>query len=369
MGQSNNEYKSLYIDREKIISTIKDYLEKKDKEYYIDENFETFNNNQNRIHIKCNNMEFYIDFYFKKDDTTTISIIGGENTSFKKDIAEYIKQSEICCLVQNDAFKNSWYVVENIDLNTTELIINTINDCFDEKVLISSEKDDDSFGPIWKLCGKYKEKVVIHHYTNKRKTMLQGKPRLLFSMLTSAFNELVDHNSFVSNFNDYFKINIDKGDIEKQYDNYLPNIDNNMSEKLKNTYLQAIYNLNMDGDMYEYNYLAYPIFRGLEGHLRYIFKEHNINANKCIGSEFCYNEEEKIHYLKPMHHEKFENSDIIIKYVEEVYNKLNNERNMMFHWDVPNGIMDTTSVCYDIDKAKTQIVECLSLINDYYRLK
>lgn len=362
-----SKYKKLYIERDGIIDVIKEYLEKECEVYVVSGNFKDFNGTQKRLEIKFDSKELYMDFYFNKDETTTIGVVGGNHIDVKVAIANYIMNSRICCLFENDDFKNSWYVVKNINSETVENIIELVSECDENSIIKSKEKYEGEYGPKWLVVGKYKEKVNIHYYDSKNKVMIQGKPRIMFSMFTNAFNELVDENCVVSNFNDFFKLEIEPSNIENQLTKYLPDVNKPIPDKLKKTLLQSVYNLNIDGEMFDYNFLTYPIFRGLEGHLRYVFKEHSIVANKTIGNEFDYNDNNKVHELKEAHRNSFNDCQNKIDYTNKVYRKLKVFRNRLFHWDRLFTTEDTT-LMLSKEEARTHIIECFELINEYYTL-
>ncbi|GAU78296.1 type II toxin-antitoxin system RnlA family toxin [Fusibacter sp. 3D3] len=363
----NERFKKLHINQDLILSKIEQFL-KENTITYEAPSLIPKDSKRHRAHIKYKDIEFYLDFFFNNDQTTTIDVTGGQNQHLKLILAYYLISSEICSLEELDPFKNSWFVVHPIEKDTIECIIDILEANIDDNYLLNKEISTGLQGRIWKLKGKFGEKVVIHYYNATNKVMVQGKPRLLFTMITTGISELLDSNVITNSFNDYFKIDIKKETINHQLAHYLPNLNASITPKLKNSFLQAIYNLNIDGDMFDYTFMTFPAYRGLEGHLRYLFKTHGINADKFIVKEFDYDEKTDFHILKTKYYPSFDHSTNKIAYINKVYSKYRAVRNNIFHWDSPIGTFDNTVIFNDIDIAKTHIIEVLQLVNEYYTL-
>lgn len=120
--------------------------------------------------------------------------------------------------------------------------------------------------------------------------MVQGKPRMLFSCIITYITELVDIDEIPKIFNQTFNLNIDKSNIQNEFQYYLPNSYNKFNEKMTRVLHQAVYNLNINGDMFDGTFLAQPALRVLEGHLKKIVIDRQIapdnNYIKYNGFDF-----------------------------------------------------------------------------------
>ena len=99
---------------------------------------------------------------------------------------------------------------------------------------------------------------------------MQGKPKQLFSTILSYVTELVEIEKIPQIYNDTYKINIDKDEISSKVQYYMPNAYDKLPAKMSKTLHQAVYNLKLDGNMFDGTYLAQPVIRAIDGHLKMI---------------------------------------------------------------------------------------------------
>ena len=64
--------------------------------------------------------------------------------------------------------------------------------------------------------------------------------------------------------------------MRTEFQYYMPNAYDKLPEKMSRTLHQAVCNLKMTGDMFDGTYLAQPVIRAIDGHLKMILVASNI---------------------------------------------------------------------------------------------
>lgn len=354
----SKEYRGLNLKQEIIIDSINKFCNICFHKFEVDKEFEVRDTTRRRVSINGDGKIFYIDFHFNGNGTTTIEDFGGKEVDIKKELAFFIKNDDDCKIGDNS--KNKWFVAKDIDSNNFASILELIKESNYYKETI----DEDKIKGFYQYRGKYNEKLTIEYYTTKT-VVIKGRPLLLFNEIMSMITELIDLECIPKLFNDYYNIKIKKDDILEQYKIIVPNVIDKLPLKLEKTLLQAVYNLNLEGDMFDYTYLIFPAFRGLEGHLKYVLKDCSIILEEDRFNIF--DKSGKVYYLKQDYKKCIKSIDKV-NHIEKVYNLLNDKRHVFFHWRYPNTPLDQTPVIESLAYAKTLIKDTLLLINEYYVL-
>lgn len=355
----SKEFKGLNLDRRNIIPSVKRYcsIHYGDK-YEVASEFVDKGTTRKRLHITVDNRPFYIDFHFNTSDgTTTIEDSGGREVYLKQQLAKFIRED---CLLSNNC-SNNWFVVDNIDRNDFNSILEIIQEEELYKETLIREQDEKKF--IYQCKSKYDEKVTITYY-NSGKVVVQGRPLLLFNDIITMFSELIDDDDITEVFNDCYQIDIKKDSVIKQYEIKMPNSYDKHTPKLKKVLLQAVYNTNIRGDMFEYSYLVYPALRALEGHIKYVYKDNQITGYKSIGSIF--DKVGNVFYLQEDYKENLDEGKV--KYIEDAYNYYYANRHTLFHWDNLDLPQDGTRIIENYGEAIRIINDTLKRIDSYYEL-
>lgn len=263
-----------------------------------------------------------------------------------------------------------WLTVENILLSDVEAIIDIITDDFGEDNL-QKEETNRQYGKSF-LLKFNKDKVTLHYYKTTHKLMMQGKPKQLFSAISLYITELVDVDKIPEIYNNTYHIDIDKNNIYNDFKNYLPNSYDKLPEKISKTLHQAVYNLKLNGDMFDGTYLAQPVIRAIDGHLKMVLLENGIINNYNYIKQHGYNmfkraNKQKSGYKLCSNSNKAKITDTeIITYMEQCYNFFHDYRNRLSHWDDPTAPIDTTKLL-KINEAHDLIKRTLALIDEYYK--
>lgn len=260
-----------------------------------------------------------------------------------------------------------WYKAEGITIEDIKLIVEII--CGDNKAIETNEIDI----PHGKQISLYipkKEKVFINHYSAKNSVLIQGKPKELFSTILSYITELVDIDAdeIPAVFNSTFNINIDKDNVLSEFKSYMPNSCDKLSEKMLRVLHQAVYNLNLTGELFEASFLVQPAFRALEGHLKLILAKASIldstKSLKDVTFDMFVKNGYK-YYLKEKYSSKITKE--LFDYFGKCYTYYNMNRHTFSHWDDPTEEIDTTAVL-TVSQAHDMIIRTLSIIDEYYAL-
>lgn len=281
------------------------------------------------------------------------------------------KYNELADLLAREALQSnskmktgdSWITASSIEEKDFNAIIELLTEDFSALRL---EKSDKSAGIVKYVLTLEEEKLVVHYYPSKRKIVIQGKPKLLFSSMLGYISEIVSPEDLHQIYSTCVNIELDKNEVEKEFaDDYLINAKNELPQKLAQTLRQAIYNLHIEGDMFDYTFIAFPALRALEGFIKHVLKNFGIecynntfeNIFECKGNgryqlnKFCCN--------------TIKNKDIISK-LNKMYNFYRENRHTLFHWSTFKDEIDDSRVIDRIDESKNLIRTVLNFINEFY---
>lgn len=259
-----------------------------------------------------------------------------------------------------------WFTVSGVKLSDIEAIIQLVEEEIKPDILTVSEKSM-AYGKSMELKVSKKDKVVISYYNKGDKVVVQGKPERLFSLIISYVTELVDVEEIPKIFNDTYSIDIAKEDIKHQFQYYLPNAYEKLPEKMSRTLHQAIYNLRLNGDMFDGTFLAHPVLRAIDGHIKMILLAYNIIHDWKYISKYGYDMFEKVNTKYVLRADRCGTaSDKQIKYIENCYTFFNMNRNKLSHWDDATQPLDTTKLL-SVEEAHSLIKRTLQLIDEYYQ--
>lgn len=312
------------------------------------------------IHEK-NGDKFFLDFHFKGDGSTSIDYSSGKKMEVKQQIGEFIISDPECALGDVTS-KGKWYVAEDIEHNDFKAIIELLIES--DFSVSHSLKEFDVFEQH-KFNGYYQEQLTIHYYLTKDKVMIQGRPLLLFIEAMSLIAELIDLEEIPNFFNENYEVSIDKNDVEQQYEYYFPNSHDKHPDKLKRVLHQAVYNLQLEGEMFDFTFLVFPALKALEGHLKYILHQYSISLENNRFSMFKKEDLGPRFILYPKYHSQIGNLNLLT-YIENTFNFYHRHRNSLFHWSDPTTPIDDTRIIEHIGDSKRLIQDTFKIIDKYY---
>jgi len=212
--------------------------------------------------------------------------------------------------------------------------------------------------------------LAVSFFEDKNKILVQGKKEKIFEVLSLYIVELLEKDEVNSFLNSIHDLNIDKSSVEVEFKKYLPNAYGKLSKKVDNYLHQAVYNLGIKEEMYDYTFLVEPAMRVLEAVLKLALLDHNIPIKKSFekhDSFFVFEKNKKSYKLKdefkkPEHSEKFKD------YIAHTYAYFRNNRHTLSHWDNPCDPLDTTRTINSIKEVHSLIFDTLSIVDEYYTL-
>lgn len=360
------KYGKLNLFQEQIETTVVAFFSAKEEEYRCEE-LKHVNGARNRIEFMYGGVNNKIDFHFNRDGSTTIDLTPGGPSAIKEELAEFIVKSPICQEKAISGFEKPWFVFENVeyeDFNVVLDLIKAIDGVSEESKKVISG------GEQWVLNSKTGEKVTISYFAKNKKAMVQGKPLKLFTETYTYLMTLIDVGEIPKIMNQQLNIaaDITKESIKKELTTYLPDAANLLNDKIKRLSYQAIMNLKVTDEMFDYAFLAFPALRLLEGHLKYIMKEKAIKLEDGNFSMFTRTQTGiKRYILQPEFDSKFTSNQK--EYVERAYNFYKNNRHSIFHWgDIDNPLgQDRTRMVERLDEATGYITDVFAIVNNYYK--
>lgn len=258
-----------------------------------------------------------------------------------------------------------WFTAERISREDVSAILDLMQEEYPADMTAS--KGTVAHGILYTFVLNKKDKITVHYYDNG-KLMVQGKPKSLFSSIITYVTELVDIEEIPKIFNNTYNLNIDKENIKDEFRFYLPNACDRLNPKMSKVLHQAVYNLNLKGELFDGTFLAQPALRVLEGHLKNIIitkqivpdnnyiRYHGFDVFEVNGSKY---------QLKT---DCFGNATTEeINYLGRCYTFYHNNRHILEHWDDPTALLDTTKTL-DCEAAHDLIKRTLAVIDDFYTI-
>jgi ribonuclease HI len=265
--------------------------------------------------------------------------------------------------------RDNGVVAKGIKQDDLEGIIDLLKEDYADLVLV---KNNIPYGTRYELqiSNPTKQKLYVNYYTDKNKIWVSGRKEDLFNAFTMYVVELIDTDKIPEFLNTVHNLNIDKDIVETEFYKYLPNASDRLPVVMNNYLHQAIYNLQVDGDVYVANYLVEPAIRPIEGLLKIALQKNGFpiqKEDKDYDTFFIFKEKEYGYVIK----EQFLGnppSREVQRYLCKCYKFYRENRHTLFHWDNPLADEDTTRIINTTTEAHAIIQDALALIDEYYSL-
>ncbi|MBT2615139.1 MULTISPECIES: viroplasmin family protein [unclassified Bacillus (in: firmicutes)] len=304
----------------------------------------------------------YLEFMSKYKDEIKISfqwVKGHSGDPNNETVDKLAKQA--LGIGEKPRVGDNYIVVEPIKMDNLEIILDLLKEDF-ENIAIKKTEIADTVN--WQIVFE-KERLVVVYYTSKRKLMIQGKQERLFNVLSAYVLELVESDQIFDVFNPFYNIEVNKEFVETEFITYLPNKRMEFSPKLNNSLKQSIYNLHLEGDMYDHTHLSFPALRALEGFLKLILRKHNIVCDRSFNVFVKKDKTSRTYKLDEKYNVNI-GSPNKIRYINSVYDYYNKHRNTLFHWDYYENPNNDTTRILDKNHWKLMITDTLKLIDGYF---
>lgn len=316
----SNFFKNLYLDRDKLMPTIEEFC-KGEFDSYIVNDIQHINGTQYRCIIIGDNKEVTIDLFYKSDGTTSFNVQVGKNQDISFKLGLYLK-TNLC----NSDVKGSSYSIPNVSEDTVNLLLEYITEIEGVKKL------NEDIGPHYKLY-RYKshhgDSVVIKYFSNKR-LQIQGKPLYLYQEITCFLAELFPFEDIIKTQAEFFQVNIEKDEIQNEFDQLLPTAKTFLGERLKCVISPALAYRQIDIPLSDYTSFVFPVLRGLEGYIRLLFANKGLTVPRGKGfDEFLFFDGQR-HNIRPEIIPRI-NCPATCAAIERAFNYFSEHRNGLFH--------------------------------------
>lgn len=270
--------------------------------------------------------------------------------------ADQLASDAISNRVRKPITGENWYNVQHVDNSELETVLQVL---FEEEPAIIHTKSIESDRILYKLALN-KDRVMLTSFLTGQKTlMVQGNVTLLFQVITSYIQDLLDNGTMNFVLGSAYRTKIDSSFVSQTFDLKFKSIPSDYPENIKKLIRQSIINLKYFVDSEDFAQYAYPALKALEGHIKYYLLKAGITIISKNGFH-CFDKVAGKYVLTGKHKLTFDQ----IKYVEEIYTYYYDNRHTLFHFGDLFGTADSTRMVDDKAIADEIINHCLDLIKE-----
>lgn len=373
-------YTNLKIDRSKLVSSIYEKCESEGYESYDIKPLQNVDGKRYRLDITIDGKSFFLDFFFKKDYTTSIQTGQGGNQDLQEIFAKHIYEDKSLHTDNYIELNKKYELLLDDDRKSNDTIVyKRLSDDVYSKLLVVLREEiccrkiqeikNSSEQRICKIYDSSNNEVTLTDFnTSKGHTlMLQGRPKTLFAVCAAGVAESIDRKDNLDALNAFYGTSTTLEEIEQEYEEMFANSKKYIASKLKKCICQALQNRRDLAEKFDYTYLAAPAERALEGHIRYVFAGvltgNNINLFDPIKN---LNGEVTGYILQKAHWGHLGNDKKRVECISRAYTYMHFVRNDLSHWDNPNKLGYDTTRQLSSQEVDRVIVDALKLIEEYY---
>lgn len=368
-------FKDININMDNIENIIRDYFLTKylKVEISLDENKSNESNKVYNIYYDDNFL--FISIFVKSNGKYTIKIKEGKNQEEKELLAKYIFQQ---CngedIASEEEAVNQTYTYKNIDIDTIEALVELLRN--DELIDFIEEARKDDVRTIYKVIGKYKDKLTLTYY-NTEKVVIQGKAKETFSYVRAIFDSTIGEEEVVQALNENYEADTGISDIDRKYNEVMIYSKDKHSETFKKSLLSTMYNLIVDCQKSTYTEFIFEPMRLLETHIiKTLYEVFGVKRPDNTEKR-TYN---NLYVFKRDKHTgdisfRYENDRVKVaskgkeEYYLRAYNHIYQIRHSLyFHGDYNFELgFEIINHIEDINTARSLIIDTLKLIDEYYK--
>jgi len=251
---------------------------------------------------------------------------------------------------------DNWFTVHPVKNEDLKTVLDLLKE---EEKTISIKKSVTPSKIIHKLALNQDRITITTYLTGQNTLLVQGKLSLLFQVVTTYIQDLLDNGNITAMLSSAYRMSIDKQAVDTQVQTYFTEYPSDYPENLKKLIKQSAINLLYKIDSEDYGQYVYPALRALEGHLKYLLSKGGITV--ASGSGFsCFNKLPtgwKLTTPTTLSKDK-------VKSVERIYGFYHNNRHSLFHFGDIIGSIDTTRTLSTRTDADNIIHDCLKMIKE-----
>ena len=269
-----SDYTNLNLDRNKIEELITGFVQKEDNVNTIPNIIiKKLNptNNQNRYTISFANKEFSVDFYFKKDNTTTLKPIQKPNVELAERFCEYVYDSIEYKNVENIVF------TLKLEREQFDILLKYLGSL--ENVEMKNDKKEISHADIIHCKNAIGDKITLTYYNTTKKMMFQGRMMQLYVEVKCCLAPFYAYKSieYTSSGNNIYN---QEDEIDKRVKELLNSSYNDVPATIKNLIYDSVTQMVYQVPAKDYSVWSYPSLRALEGVLKDILKNEGVSLVK-----------------------------------------------------------------------------------------
>lgn len=363
MNSMSNQFKNMLLNKALILETAIEFASEYIDGFEVDRtNVRVVRNGFEKIEI-FGEKSIVFDLYYVKGGGTTLALSGTEyNREVSEKFGHFLLSSKCKMGERKD---NMHFIVKDVDFGIFRSIIELLDEFEDiDSVEMKVERDSSI---QYAVNGIYKDSNMVTYYKTTNKILVQGKPLPAFSLIVYVVNSLIPQEQIIEAFNTYYSLNIEKSNIEELFSIVLPNSHHLHSGNYRKLLLQALYNTQVNGNMFDYTYLIFPALKALEGHLESILRTREIERENRKFNMF-YQPTDR-YKLKEPH--KINIADTwFVRYVEKCYNYFNSKRHGFFHYEtdiIEEVTVELSPIIENVHEAHQIINDSLKLIDEFYK--
>lgn len=311
---------------------------------------------QERCEFMVDSDQASVDFYFKKDGTTTIRNVGNNN-----DLANRLIE-----LIEETAFQNKHQnascTFSNVSDKTYSKLIEYMKSLEKSKLVEDREILNPSHTHV-KFASTFGDSLVINHYS-KGTIVLQGNPAYLFTEALSLMSTSDDISleDIVQRKNEVYNANITIDETRAILAQRLPNacckLDETIIKLLSPSIALSVANIEVE----DYSCYVFPALKALESLLLYLLGKKGImkdtkssfakifNKNIATGRfELC------------KQHVATVNDTVYQIALQDIYNYFHGIRHVTFH---ANQVLTMTTIVEDKTEADAILNQVLTIFDD-----
>ncbi|MGB0467395.1 MAG: type II toxin-antitoxin system RnlA family toxin [Pontibacterium sp.] len=300
-----------------------------------------------------------VDLHMNKDGTTTVNWKLGKNKSLGEELAIYLKAT-----IDPAEFESVNYSLSGI----TSDAINPIFELFSESDDFENEirQDDDRRKLVTITSVKHQDQITITHHKTKRVLQVQGKPLTCYRKLIYRLTDLLDLKGLEQVLyrkddgsaeivrkemaEDYLR-----GSLEVSFDQ--------IPVSVKKLLVSSCCVKLAAPDLPDYCMLLYPDLRSLEGVLKELMCEYDMELSSAEnGFGDFFDRHDGNYVLKQERQERVDNSDMSDA-LGTGYSFYNKHRHTLFHME---DYADASRMVDTLDKAISLSKDAYAIIESLY---
>ena len=299
-----------------------------------------------------NEHEALLNVFNLVSGNTTLYAGVGKNTTLSDRIANHIADKCKC-----PTYNNKIFHLKNIKEDEYEALIEFLNHY---KVEISDGKS--------LLYGK---QYIVKHpdggalYINRFDTgafSVQGTSVILKSLVVEALTNLLPYEEVITMQLESYEVKATTNEVLNELKKQLPNSYGYLGDTLTTIISPSIAIATFPYELGDYSAMLYPALRGLEGYIKKLFIDNNVQEIGISFGDYFTNDPNNTEVL-PKYKALIKNTKIVAA-IEESYRFYREHRHSLFHVD--GTIIDDTRILETKKEASEILNDVLDLIETSY---